>query len=558
MSAEDEFLPVDKAFRLHIERQADTSITAHWDIAPDYYLYRKSLRFTGDGVGDARLPVGVIKEDEFFGRVETYEGILRIPINVTPQASHIEIAYQGCASAGLCYAPQKRQFNLANIAPISAVSIPDTAPLASPPLAEDQKLANWLAERSLAWNILLFFALGLLLVFTPCVLPMVPIIFSLLARQGTQLTPLRGFLLSSSYVLSMAFVYALAGVLAAWGGASIQAAWQQPIVLLSFAVLFILLALSMFGVYELRLPSRLQEKISNWSDRQRTGTIIGAVIMGALSALVVSPCIAPPLVGALLYIAETGNALYGAIALFALGIGMGAPLILLGSAFGNILPRSGAWMEHIKWIFGYMLLGLAVWLVERVLPAPTALALWGIWGIAVSVWLISFVHQQGSIWHVLRRTVALLIALWSILLLTSAASGGNSITMPLSHWFTSSTAMQKPAHSFEPIKDVRQLQHILATTDQPVLLDFYADWCIACKTMEKYVFPNPQVRQVMNKYRLLQADVTANDTLDKELQQAYQVIGPPTILVFDRHGREERHLRLVGEISAEQMITTLR
>ena len=562
---DEEFLPVDEAFRLHAERAGANELHLRWDIAPGYYLYRHRLRFDGEGLEQPSLPDGVAKHDEYFGDVEVYYGSLdaRLALRGTPADPYpLTVGYQGCADAGLCYAPQTRRFSLASVggssAPIapSAPGAPADQPIAGQLVAEDQALARRLAESGALMGLLIFFGLGLLLAFTPCVLPMVPILSGVLTQQGERLSTRGALALSSTYVLAMAATYALAGVAAALSGSNLQAAMQHPAVLVSFAVVFVLLALSMFGLYELRLPSGVSSALSRVSARQAGGRLTGAALMGGLSALVVSPCVAPPLVGALLYISQTGDAVFGGLALFALGLGMGLPLIVAGTAYGGALPRAGAWMEQVKWLFGFVLLGVAVWLLERALPDYWTMLAWAALGIGVAVWLGAFETQAGGL-GLLRRGLGLSAAVWSVLVFIGAAMGGGDPAQPLRNAFAREASRAEIADAFAPVRDLNELRGALASTSQPALLDIYADWCVACKEMEEKVFPDASVRAAMAPYQLLRADVTDNNAEHQALQRAFGIVGPPALLVFGADGQEERYRRVVGEVDAATLAARL-
>ncbi len=557
------FLPVDEAFRLHAQLERPNTVRLRWDIAPGYYLYRHRLLVDGEAISDTvTLPDGEPKHDEFFGDVVVYHKALEVAWQLPAAVveSHaLSVGYQGCAEAGLCYAPQTRHFTLRpGSGPSAAALEPAGGDIDSVEIAEvaaDQELTQWLSERGALWNLLVFFGLGLLLAFTPCVLPMVPILSGLLAQQGDSITTRGGLALSSTYVLAMAATYAIAGVIAALSGANLQAALQHPAVLVSFSAVFVLLALSMFGLYTLRLPSGLNNMLSRVSSRQQGGHLPGAAVMGSLSALVVSPCVAPPLVGALIYIGQTGDAVLGGAALFALGLGMGLPLIVAGTAFGGALPKAGAWMEGIKWLFGFILLGVAIWLLERVLPDLWSMLAWATLGIATAVWLGAFETQRGAL-GLLRRGLGLSVAVWAALIFLGAAQGSGNPAQPLRAGLHTGAAVPAGHAAFMPVRNLDELQALLARSSQPMLLDIYADWCVTCKVMEEEVFPDPAVRRAMADYQLLRVDVTDNNATDRALQRHFDIVGPPTLLVF-AGGREERHRRIVGEISAAELAAKL-
>ncbi|KKM05224.1 hypothetical protein LCGC14_1756280 [marine sediment metagenome] len=574
-----DFLPVEQAFSYDVSANADDTLTITWDIAPDYYLYRHQLKFEGEPqpVTDVRIPDGKPIEDEFFGESEVYYD--QVAVTVDPgQAQTLNIAWQGCAEAGLCYPPQRATLNLSDYnigggsgGASSATAAPTGDESTSrPALGEDQSLAAGLADGNTAWVLAIFFGLGLLLVFTPCVLPMVPILTSLIVGSGAR--GKRGFVLSVAYVLPMAATYALLGVAAALAGASLQAIMQTPWVLGAFALVFVALALSMFGVYELQLPAGLRDRLNNASNRQSGGSLGGAAILGVLSALLVGPCMTAPLAGALLYIADSGNVVLGGSALFVLGLGMGAPLVLVGSVGSHLLPKPGTWMTGVKVVFGFVMLGTAIWFVERVVADNVVLGLWGAWLVAIGITLYQLaVHAATPTapTRMISRIAGLLIGLWGGLLVIGAAGGADSIQQPLAFASTPVTLATGNTASagqgdfmdrFEGVVDLGDLETKVdkaSANGQWTLVDFYADWCISCKVIEKEVFGNSEVQQALGNFQLLRPDVTKNDTTDRALMQQFGIIGPPTILLIDPDGRERRAARVVGELSADEFMQHL-
>src|SRR5690554_6028795 len=440
----------------------------------------------------------------------------------------------------------------------------------APALAEDQTLAARLADGNTAWVLTVFFGLGLLLVFTPCVLPMVPILTSLIVGSGAR--GKRGFVLSLAYVLPMAATYAVLGVMAALAGASLQAIMQTPWVLGAFALVFVVLSLAMFGVYELQLPARLRDGLNNASSRQSGGSLGGAAILGVLSALLVGPCMTAPLAGALLYIADTGNVVLGGSALFALGLGMGAPLVLAGSVGAHLLPKPGAWMTSVKVVFGFVMLGTAIWFIERVVPANVVLGLWGAWLLAIGMTLHQLAVQGAEPMtpkSMISRFLGLLIGLWGVLLVIGAAGGADDFMRPLA--FASGPVVMTSGSAaaieqegfmqrFEEVNDLNDLNQKVdkaTAKGQWTLVDFYADWCISCKVIEDEVFGDLEVQQALTGFQLLRPDVTANNSADRELMQRFNIIGPPTILLIGPDGQERRAARVVGELSASKFMQHL-
>lgn len=580
----NDFLPADEAFSYRVLANSDDTLTVTWDIAPEYYLYRHQFQFehATQLVTVVDIPDGEIIEDEFFGNTEVYYN--QVSVQVDPgNAATLDIAWQGCAEAGLCYPPERATLDLSGYdlgssgtgsnsssnSSSSSNSYSSTTKPTESTLGEDQTLAAKLADGNAVWVLLVFFGLGLLLVFTPCVLPMVPILTTLIVGSGAR--GKRGFVLSSAYVLPMAATYAVLGVMAALAGASLQATLQTPWVLGAFSLVFVVLSLAMFGVYELQLPARLRDGLNNASNRQSGGSLGGAAILGVLSALLVGPCMTAPLAGALLYIADSGNVLLGGSALFALGLGMGAPLVLAGSVGAHLLPKPGAWMTNVKVVFGFVILAMAVWFIERVVPDSVVLGLWGAWLIAIAVTLYQLAKQAPESMTpklMIARIAGFILGLWGVLLVVGAAAGADSIAQPLA--FSSGSIATNNASTtanstnfmqrFEDLNDKQELQAKVenaAAQGQWTLVDFYADWCISCKVIEKEVFGNPEVQQALGDFQLLRPDVTANNAADRELMQQFNIIGPPTILLIGPDGQERRGARVVGELSAEAFMQHL-
>ncbi|WP_123592321.1 protein-disulfide reductase DsbD [Salinisphaera orenii] len=584
-SADEDFLSVDQAFSVETEGTDDGRLTVTWRVAPDYYLYRHQFDVQGDPapVADVDIPAGEPISDEFFGESEVYHDDVSIVVD-PGEARRLELTWQGCAEAGLCYPPQHTTLNLADYdlgggaaAPGGSDDEGSRAPTTpagagdAVALGEDQSLAAQLSDSNTAWVLLVFFGLGLLLVFTPCVLPMVPILTSLIVGSGAR--GRRGLTLSLAYVLPMAVTYALLGVAAALAGANLQAALQTPWVLGAFALVFVALALAMFGVYELQLPAALRDRLDRASSAQRGGSLGGAAVMGALSALIVGPCMTAPLAGALLFIAESGNVLIGGSALFALGLGMGAPLVLAGSLGARFLPRPGPWMNGVKAVFGFVLLGMALWLVARVTPDPWMLGLWGAWLLAIGTTLYQVALRAARTTlpsAMIARVAGLLIALWGALLVIGAAGGASDPTRPLAFagapGNTTGAGGEAGAQThdfmarFDPVADLDALDAQVAeagANGRWTLVDFYADWCISCKVIESEVFGDARVQAALADVQLLRPDVTDNDAADRALMGHYSVVGPPTLLLIGPNGEEARSARIVGELDAEAFLDHL-
>jgi thiol:disulfide interchange protein DsbD len=558
-AGKDQPLPAEQAFTIEAIANGGDALLVRFAPARGYYLYRDKTHLrldAGDGItlGAPQWPPGKQHRDEHFGDVVVYFD--SIDVNVPVQRAHaravdgtLHVEFQGCQDGGICYPVMTRTLTVSLPAgQVSTVSAGDSAPL-----AEDQRLARNLAGSQRIWSLLLFFVYGLGLAFTPCVLPMVPILSGLIAGRGTRVGAARGFSLSLVYVLASAVVFTIAGVLAGLLGvaANLQAAMQNAWVLGAFALLFVILALSMFGFYELQLPAGLRARLGAASDRQRGGSWLGVAAMGALSALIVGPCVAPPLMGAVLYIAQTRDPVFGGAALFLLALGMGAPLVAFGVAAGRGMPTSGPWMMAVQRVFGFVFLGLAIWMLSRVLPPAATLALWGLLALGAATWAFTLGSKPGT--KLAARFGALVLGVVGAAQLLGALAGGHDPLQPLAGVVGTK---QQEAIAFKRIKSVEDLDRELAaarTSGKPVMLDFYADWCVSCKEMEKYVFTQPPVHAALRDYVLLQADVTANDAQDQALMQRFGIIGPPMSLFF-HNGEERRALRLTGFEDADKFV----
>ncbi|MFQ5644987.1 MAG: protein-disulfide reductase DsbD [Thiogranum sp.] len=576
---EDELLPPDQAFQLDVEVTDANTLTASWNIAEGYYLYRHRFGFEiepADGVVllPVQMPEGEHKTDEFFGEIQVYHQQARatIPLQRSSTAATpiaLTVKYQGCAERGVCYPPISKTLNLLLPAAAAATAVTAGADstLAAPTdilLSEQDRIARRLTEGNLLATLLAFFGFGLLLAFTPCVFPMIPILSSIIVGQGEKITPRRGFVLSSIYVLAMALTYTVAGVFAGIFGENLQAAFQNPWILSSFAAVFVLLSLSMFGFYDLQMPAFIQSKLTDVSNRQKGGSLTGVAVMGFLSALIVGPCVAAPLAGALIYIGQTGDAVLGGVALFALSLGMGAPLIAIGTGAGKLLPTVGPWMDKIKAVFGVMLLAVAIWMLERILPGPVTLGLWATLLILCAVYLraLDGLAVEATGWSRLWKGVGVVSLAYGILLLIGASSGAHDPLQPLQNVFAAQSAgsvsrAQQAELPFRPIKTVDDLDRELAAAAQqgkPVMIDFYADWCTSCKEMEKYTFARPEVHRALAGMVLLKADVTANNDADKALLKRFKLIGPPSYLFFDASGKQRKELSLVGFKPADEFV----
>ena len=529
-----DFLPVDKAFRLELLESTPQQVRLRFSNADGYYLYRHQFRFATDtpGVtlGEPQIPPGVKKVDEYFGEIEAHYGITEISLAVdNPQGRGFTLraGYQGCADLGLCYPPESRELEIDG---------PGGASL------------DW---RSLA----LFFLAGLGLTFTPCVLPMLPILSGVVLRG--QVGGLRGLSLSLAYVLPMAICFALLGALMGLFGAglNLQARLQSPWVLVPFAAFFALFALAMFGTFELRLPAALRTPLDRLAGQARGGSLLGAAVLGVLSSLLVSPCVSAPLAAALLYISSSGDALGGGLKLLALGLGMGTPLVLFGVGGGTLLPKSGPWMVGVRNAFGVMLLAVSIWLLERVLPGSLSLALWGLLAVGTALWLgaLEFIPKPGR--QKLSQLAGLALLVYGLSAWVGALQGESDPLRPLGRLEAGSAApatrvqsgawltLDEPAALDAALADAR-------AAGQPVLLDWYADWCVSCKVIEREVLEAPQIREQLAGYRLLRFDITRSDAAQRTLLDRYQLFGPPALQLFAPSGEEWQDLRVVGETTA--------
>ncbi|BAQ75963.1 thiol:disulfide interchange protein DsbD [Pseudomonas sp. Os17] len=546
-----DFLPVDKAFTFTSERLPSGETQLFWQIADGYYLYQKRLKF--DGLAQDHqpaLPDGEHHSDEFFGEQTVYRQGLEVKLPAAASGK-VKLGWQGCADAGLCYPPQTLEVNLGGAPAVAAGNSAATGN----GTAQDQLLANDLQQKSWGLGLLAFFGFGLLLAFAPCSLPMLPILAGIVVGSGA--SPRRGLALASSYVLCMALVYAGMGVIAALLGSNLQAWLQQPWVLGSFAALFVLLALPMFGFFELQMPAFLRDRLEGASRQRQGGSLIGCGALGALSALLVGPCMTAPLAGGLLYIAQTGNALFGGLALFALGLGIGLPLLLLVTLGNRFLPKPGPWMNLLKGVFGFLFLGTAIYMLRPVLDTSLWIGLWG----ALALVLAYCAWQQraiaGRLLH-LFGAAAVLFGLWGSVLLVGAAGGSDDLWRPLKVYSGGSVASSATAHdAFTTVKSPAELQRALDSAQaqgQWVLLDYYADWCVSCKIMEKTVFGQPQVQDALKDVRLLRLDVTLDNADGRELLGRYKVPGPPSMLWIGPDGSERRSQRITGEVDANTFL----
>ncbi|AJW43358.1 protein-disulfide reductase DsbD [Ralstonia mannitolilytica] len=566
--AADDFLPPEKAFRFSATQVDGQTVEVRFGIADGYYMYRERFAVGAEPatvtLAPLDMPPGKVKFDETFNKdVETYrhEVAFRVKALNADSPFTMIVTSQGCADQGLCYPPMKSRFQV-RPSPASAVPMAPTAAAAdsTEPEGKQGRIASTLDSGNLGAIAALFFGLGLLLTFTPCVLPMLPIVSAIVV--GEHATRMRAALVSVAYVLGMAVVYTALGVAAGLAGQGLQAALQNAWVLGAFALLIALLSLSMFGLYELQLPAAWHHHLTQASNKLSGGQVVGAAVMGALSALIVSPCVTAPLAGALVYISQTGNAAVGGMALFALSIGMGIPLILVGVGAGNLLPRSGRWLVVTKAVFGFILLAVAWYIVQPVVPAWMAMVGWGTLLIGASVFLRTFDSLPDGAGNLQRlgKVIGMVLALAGVAQLLGVAAGGRDPLQPLAGVLRTSAMTNVPALTFKRVKSVTELDAEVrnaSAAGKPVMLDFYADWCVSCKEMEHLTFTDARVRAALAEVVLLQADVTANTADDQALLKRFGLFGPPGTVFFDVRGSEVQ-ARVIGFQRADTFLASLR
>ena len=607
--AAEAFLDPETAFKLDARAVDERTVELVFTVADGYYLYGDQFKFsaTGASLGAPSVPPGKIKFDETFQKeLTTHRDTVRIaiPVQAAPARFTLLVTNQGCADKGLCYPPMERAVVVglaayggdatARVLDVNATAalgapagLPDAAALSVPAAAsasavagsvagvaagaaagsasgaaaaasDDSRLHAALADGRFWRVVAVFFVAGALLSLTPCVLPMVPILSSIIVGEGANVSRGTGFTLALSYSLGMALVYTGFGIAAGLAGEGLAAGLQSPWVLSIFGIGLVALAFSMFGVYELQMPGALSHRLQQASQRLQGGRLAGVFAMGGVSALIVSPCVAAPLAGALVYLSQTRDVWLGGTALFSLAAGMSIPLLLVGASAGAVLPRAGAWMVEIKHFFGLLLLGVALWTIQSILPAALALALWGALAISAAVLLVSNAHVHrhlpAGVW---RRALASVLAIGGLLQLVGAASGGADPLQPLAHLASRPGEASAAPPVFRVVRNVAELDAALRSAGRPAMLDFYADWCVSCKEMERYTFANPAVRERLGRALLLKADVTANTPQDRELLKRFQLFGPPGSIFFDANGVEVDAARVIGYQNSERFLKTL-
>lgn len=572
-------LPPEQAFVFETIATSPTELLARWTMPKGYYLYRDKTKLSvpadsGVRLGTPRWPVGTSHKDEHYGDVTVYFDQVELPVDLgredgKPARLKLQAEFQGCENDGVCYPIMTRtvevelpqasaaQLDMARAKLATSAPAATTAPASGDveDQSEEQRLASQLSSNRLL-ALLSFFGFGLLLAFTPCVFPMLPILSGIIAGAGENVSTRRAFVLSVVYVLASTLVFTIAGVAAGLVGANLQALFQQPWILTSFAVLFVLLSLSMFGFYELQLPSSLQNRIASVSNRQQGGSLVGVAIMGVLSALIVGPCVAPPLAAAVLYISQTRDPVFGGLALFTLSLGMGAPLVVAGTAAGKWLPRAGAWMDAVKAVFGVCFLALAIYMLSRFLDAGWIMLMIGLLAMTCGIYLgaLERLPEEASGWRRLWKSLGVVLLITGAVQLIGAFAGSADPLQPLRGLRGGGAAQGNNDHlPFRTIKTVADVEAQLKQ-GKPVVLDFYADWCVSCKEMEKFTFAKPEVHAALQPYTLLKADVTANDAEDQALLKQFGLVGPPVTIFFGADGKERRAQRLTGFESADKFV----
>jgi len=551
------------AFKPFLQVIDKTTLEIGFQIAPKHYLYKDKISITTSNpdikIGAIELPEGEIKTDEWFGETEVYfeEVFGRIAIGrVGTDENNLTfmIKYQGCIEDELCLPPQQKEIDVI-FPPGEVIANPIVSAIK---ISEQSRLASLISQANILTVILTFFVAGLLLSFTPCVLPMIPILSGILAGEGEHITPRRGFILATSYVMGMAIVYTLAGIISASIGLQLQAFFNTPWVIIIFVTLFILLALAMFDLLSFQLPSIFQARLSKLNDQQRRGTVIGSFFIGAISSLVVTACVAPPLVATLMVIGQTGDIARGGIALFAMSLGMGTPLIVIGTSAGRLLPKAGEWMDKVKNIFGFLMLGLAIYMLSRIINATVVLALWGVLATMFGIFLggLNSLTQNSKNTEKFNKGLGLLILLYGGALILGALSGNKNPMQPLANIgiLSNKNSISNELH-FKGIKSIDDLNFELiqaSSNQKSVMLDFYADWCVSCKEMEAYTFTDEDVQNALSNTTILQADVTANDEIDQALLNKLNVFGPPTIIFYDSNGIKKQGYEVVGYMKAQE------
>jgi len=565
VEGEEEYLDVDQAFALTNQALSVNNLQLNWRIADGYYLYKQRIKVAPAGatkvIGALVLPKGEAHSDEFFGEQEIYRQSVDATFSVPPsdaKSVDVNVTYQGCADAGLCYPPQTKLVSISlEGAPAATAVTTGTGSDAPAYESEQDSYAEKIKHGNIFLVLLSFFGAGLLLAFTPCVLPMVPILSGIIAGSGENVTTRRSFMLSLAYVLGMAFTYTAAGIAAgAIGqGFNLQATFNQPWIVTLFSLLFVVLAASMLGLFTIEMPGFIQTRLSSKSNEQQAGTYLGVGVMGSLSALIVSACVAPPLIAALTVISQTGDVVRGGAALFVMSIGMGTPLLLVGASAGKLLPRAGAWMDTVKNLFGVLFLAVAAWMLARIVPKDMVLILW-IVPAAVLAWVLWKAKAKSSGVQLLMRALAGVAGLVVVAYAAGLTQGGTNPLKPIPQLFGEVKGLE--FKRFKSVDDLKREVKAASDAGKTVMVDFYADWCISCLEMEHNTFTVPEVQKALANTVLLQADVTKNDDEDKALYVHFGIVGPPTIAFYGADGTERRNFRVVGFMKATEFAAVVR
>jgi len=558
----DKLLPADDAFQFVASVKDDRTLNLQWHIAQGYYLYREKFELQllePDSVQllDYEIPHGIAKYDEAFGDVEILHDTVNInvPLSRSITAEHkirLKASFQGCAERGVCYPPMQKTVNLL-LPAISTITSSSPSDIVKKKTGSEQDLiVESLQQDSFFLTLLSFLGFGLLLAFTPCVFPMIPILSGIIVGQGKNITHRKAFFVSFSFVLASAITYTVFGVLAALFGSNLQASFQAPWIIYLFSGIFIALSLSMFGFYNLELPRSLQSRLHNISDQHRDGSYIGAAIMGVFSSLIVGPCVAAPLAAALMYIGQTGDVILGGSALFVMGFGMGIPLLIIGASAGSLLPKAGHWLNASKSVFGVIMLAVAVWMLERVIAPELSMLFWAMLFIIPAIYLrvLDPIPVIDSGWHKLWKGLGVILFSYGLLILIGLSAGNINPLQPLKGLSAGVSSESEDAPlSFIKVASLAELNQQLQTASEQgkwVMLDFYADWCISCKEMEAYTLSNPDVKKALSDFVVLQADITKNNANDKALLKAFNLVGPPAILFFNLNQQEQAGSRVIG------------
>ncbi|KTD74759.1 protein-disulfide reductase DsbD [Legionella waltersii] len=560
-------LPASEVFKVNVQKVDPNTISIHWDVLPNYFLYSDRIKLSAAPesnvqLGNLRFPPTLTKTDKLGKTYTIYRNQLVLPVGILgidPGETLLNLRFQGCSDDGFCYPPEIKQIKVAinNKLSISQVSIetPSAEPESFQNKTESESIADVFINHGWLMILLIFYGFGLLLSFTPCILPMVPVLSGIIVGHGKNATTKRAFFLSLSYVLSMSVTYAIIGAVVALLGANLQISMQSPWAIGAFSLLFVLLAISMFGFYEFKLPDSWQTKIAGSSREQRGGHYLGAAIMGCLSTLILSPCVTAPLIGVLTYIAQTGNVLMGSITLFILSLGMGTPLLVIGTSAGKWLPESGSWMNAVKAFFGILLLAVAIYLLERIIPIGLSMGLWACLLIFSGIYAGALTATNSNS-EKFMQGIGIVLFSYGLLILVGAAMGATNPLQPLARLQMENRAISEPTpNKSQTVQSVDE--SIKLAYGRPVMLDFYADWCASCKIIENTTFKDPRVVRILNLLKVIKVDVTENSKANQKLMQHFKVVAPPTFVFYNAQGQELKELKLVGDLSAEEFLKTV-